>query len=86
MSAQPERTESERRSYPEDLTDEERRAIDTLVRLGKRWPTSLRLFAWSGTLVIEDIRRSTGDGRIRTIDGVPRIKIPCDGGDPDESL
>jgi hypothetical protein len=74
-----------RRSY-NDLTSTERRAVDTLVRLGKRWPPTLRLFAWAGTLVIEDLERSQQDGRIRTIDDVPRITILCDGGDPDEAL
>jgi hypothetical protein len=74
-----------RRSYG-DLTAEERRAVDTLVRLGKRWPPTLRLFSWSGALVIEDLAGGAPrEGRIRTIDGVPPIRILNDGGDPDEA-
>lgn len=74
-----------RRSYS-DLTPEERRAVDTLVRLGRRWPKTLRLFSWSGTFRIEDLAAGTpSEGRIRTIDGVPPIRILNDGGDPDEA-
>lgn len=82
-----------RRAYPHDLTDEERKAIDGLVRLARRWPDTLGIFSWSGGLVITDRRPEVldaiddaGYGQIRTIDAVPHAirAISNDGGDPDE--
>jgi hypothetical protein len=66
----------------DDLTDEERRAIASLERLAKRWPQSLMLFSWSGTLCV--MRNESpldsadpNDLVITTIEGIPN-----DGGDP----
>jgi hypothetical protein len=65
------------------LTDEERRAIASLERLAKRWPRSLTLFSWSGTLCIvrSDADLLNGgnpnDAIITTVEGIPN-----GGGDP----
>jgi hypothetical protein len=59
------------------LTAEETLAIETLKRLGHRWPKSLRLFAASGTLtVMRANAEPTPDAVIEWVEG-----IPCDGGD-----
>jgi hypothetical protein len=79
-----------RRCYPNDLTDEERRAIDSLMRLARRWPDTLGLFSWSGALRVTDRSPEVldaidgGEGDVRTIDGLVAIPIPNDGGDPYE--
>ena len=66
---------------PEDLTKEERNAIAALERLAKRWPPSLMLFSWAGTLCVMPAGRLPGpdpEGAIlATIQGIPN-----DGGDP----
>lgn len=85
-----------RRSY-DDLTPRERRAVDALVRLTKRWPETLGLFSWAGSLCVIDREPETlaaidragredtyYDGAIRTIDDIPPLYIPNDGGDPNE--
>ena len=64
------------------LTDEERRAIASLERLAKRWPQSLMLFSWSGTLcVVRSEALLHGDDPnaavVTTITGIPN-----GGGDP----
>ena len=62
------------------LTDEERRAIASLERLAKRWPPSLLLFSWSGTLCVMPAdwdRTSPNESVITYIEGIPN-----DGGDP----
>ena len=46
---------------PIDLTKEEASAIDTLQRLGKRWPKSLWLFSASGSLYV--MRKEVGGRR-----------------------
>lgn len=62
------------------LTTEEHRAINALQRLGKRWPKSLKLFSWSGSLVIfdadDDLSRAN-DTVLAEIRGILN-----DGGDP----
>lgn len=83
-----------RRSYPDDLTDEERKAVDSLVRLARRWPPTLGLFSWSGALHVVDRRPEVldyiddhaGEGEVRTLDDspLPGAAIPNDGGDPYE--
>lgn len=82
-----------RRAYPHDLTDDERRAIDGLARLAQRWPETLGLFSWSGSLNVTDrspevldALDADGYGEIRTIDNVPLAvrRISNDGGDPNE--
>jgi hypothetical protein len=76
------------RHAAEALTDEERRAIRALQRLAKRWPKSLTLFSWSGSLVVfhsADMTRLTScyeggeksDLILDTVEGIPN-----DGGDP----
>jgi hypothetical protein len=72
----------------DDLTDEEARAIASLQRLAKRWPRSLTLFSWSGSLVVfhsADMATltSSNDGGEKAdliLDDIPGI--PNDGGDP----
>lgn len=73
-----------RQRFYTDLTPAEKKAIDALKRLDKIWPDTLRLFSWSGTLVIEDTEGSDGDGRIATIGGLYFAGISNEGGDPDE--
>jgi hypothetical protein len=67
-------------------TDEERRSIDTMRRLARRWPRSLWLFSASGRLHV--MRADEDGGHIHTpTDGVDpnyalaTIDIPNDGGD-----
>lgn len=70
------------------LTAEEEKAIASLKRLAKRWPRSLTLFSWSGSLVIfkTDEWDGRNDASPRTdandyvVDGISGI--PNDGGDP----
>lgn len=82
-----------RRRYPDDLTDDERKAIDGLVRVARKWPETLGIFSWSGSLVVTDRApevldaMDAGDfGEIRTIDNVPLAiqGITNGGGDPSE--
>lgn len=70
----------------DELTDEERRAIASLQRLAKRWPKSLTLFSWSGSLVVYHTADKdqfvlggveANDLILEAIDGIPN-----DGGDP----
>jgi len=64
-----------------DLSPEEQAAIRALERLAKRWPPSLKLFSWSGTLCVIRADASLLDNPdaqvITTIEGIPN-----DGGDP----
>ena len=59
------------------VTEEEQKALRSLLRLAKKWPQSLSLFSWSGTLVA---MKDGPDGRGCTIITIPGI--PNDGGDP----
>ena len=61
-----------------DLTPDERRAINSLKRLAKRWPKSLMLFGGGGLTVRKPEAGKLYDARyiVATIDG-----IPADGGD-----
>lgn len=70
------------------LTEGEAKAIRSLQRLAKRWPESLTLFSWSGSLVIFKTdewgghmgggpRDNANDYVVDYIDGIPN-----DGGDP----
>ncbi len=65
----------------DELTDEERKAIASLERLAKRWPQSLKLFSWSGSLCVMRADVSLLDNPeaavITYIEGIPN-----DGGDP----
>ncbi len=62
-----------------DLTDEETRAIRSLKRLARKWPQSLVLFSWSGSLVVMDAKMEPNEeATLDFIDGIPN-----DGGDPE---
>lgn len=60
------------------LTEEERDAIRSLKRLAKKWPQSLKLFSWSGSLCVMDAAMRPGSEA--ELDHI--IGIPNDGGDP----
>lgn len=62
-----------------DLTEEEKRTVATLKRLAKKWPKSLHLFSWSGSLHV----MKPGDGRSHSESSITIINIPNSGGDPD---
>ena len=68
------------------LTVEEEKAIASLERLARRWPDSLTLFSWSGSLVIfkSDEWRARPEPCDNASDySVGHIQgIPNDGGDP----
>lgn len=58
------------------LTVEEQKAIKSLQRLAKKWPKSITLFSWSGSLVVfKEV-----DGKLGVVDTIRGI--PNDGGDP----
>jgi hypothetical protein len=71
-----------------ELTDEERRAIASLKRLAKRWPSTLWLFA-GGSVDKVAILRTQNDGTraMGSDQGVDQryivdhVDIPNDGGD-----
>jgi hypothetical protein len=65
---------------PITITLEEAAAIRSLKRLAKKWPESLRLFSWSGTLIVVKRNNDDIDAEIATIEGIPN-----DGGDPNAS-
>lgn len=61
-----------------ELTDAETKAIKSLKRLARTWPQSLKLFSWSGSLVVMDADIETGEEAV--LDAIHGI--PNDGGDP----
>lgn len=70
----------------DELTPAEKRAIQSLKRLAKKWPKSLWLFSASGTLCV--MRYGPGGQQMTTnTDGmdpnfqVESVDIPNDGGD-----
>lgn len=67
------------------LSDVERRAIQTLERLGKRWPRSLMVASMGGTLVViptADHERDDGYGGVDASKVLATIAgIPNTGGD-----
>ena len=65
---------------PITITPKEAAAIRSLKRLATKWPKSLRLFSWSGTLIVVKRNSDDIDAEIATISGIPN-----DGGDPRES-
>lgn len=68
-----------------DLTDEERKAVKSLERLAKKWPDTLMLFSWSGTLHVmlaEDVERAYMADRGYDDASITTIDIRNDGGDP----
>lgn len=60
-----------------EITKEELSAIRSLERLARKWPDSLRLFSWAGSL---QITKEDSDGRQATVQGIRGIEN--DGGDP----
>lgn len=62
-----------------ELSVDEQNAIAALKRLAKKWPASLGVLSWSGTLVVT---KKTLDGRLATVATVNGIDN--DGGDPDD--
>jgi hypothetical protein len=72
--------------YGRPLTEEERKAIAALHRLAKRWPDTLTLFSWSGSLVVF----KSDEWNERDMDGIDASDyvtdtiqgITNDGGDP----
>ena len=70
-----------------ELTDEERRAVESLRRLGRRWPGTLWLFSASGSLCV--MRKGADGTTVMTSSGgvdpeyeVCRVEgIDNDGGD-----
>ena len=63
-----------------ELTLEEQKAIAALQRLAKKWPKSLQLFSWSGSLTI----MKDNDVETCVVGNITGIKN--DGGDPDEGI
>jgi hypothetical protein len=64
---------------PITITPEEAAAIRSLKRLAKKWPNSLMLLSWSGTL---HVTKRNSDDIDASIAHIPNI--PNDGGDPDD--
>lgn len=69
-----------------ELTDEERKAIDALKRLSRRWPKSLWLFSGSGRLCVMRCRQDglpamTDEGGVDPDYCLATIGITNDGGD-----
>lgn len=60
------------------VTKEEQKAIKALNALAKKWPDSLVLFSWAGSLQVW----KDADGSKSVIESVLGIK--SDGGDPDD--
>lgn len=61
------------------LTKKEQQAIAELEKLAKKWPQTLELFSWSGSL---RVFKKDANGVDCDVGGV--IGIPNDGGDPDD--
>lgn len=62
------------------VTKEEVKAIKALYRLSKKWPKTLSLFGWSGTLCVFK-QNKEGKDCYASKDFNFR-GMPCDGGDP----
>lgn len=63
-----------------NLTEIEMKAVRTLQRLGKTWPKTLKLFSWSGSLVIFDVDDDLSDANASVLAKISGIIN--DGGDP----
>lgn len=57
---------------------EEQRAINSLKRLARKWPDTLTIFGWSGSL---HILKNGDEGIECSAESIHGIN--CDGGDPD---
>jgi len=65
-----------------ELTIEEEKVIKSLKRLAKKWPKSLKLFSWSGTLCVMDNTIELDNVRANDLIFDTILGIPNDGGDP----
>lgn len=72
----------------EELSKEEKRAINALERIAKKWPKSLWLYSGSGSLCV--MKKAEGNNRAMNENGgvcqehiITTIKIENDGGDWD---
>jgi len=62
------------------VTKEEVKAMKALERLSKKWPNSLQLFGWAGTLTV--LKKNEED-KFVCVDGICNLRgMYCDGGDP----
>jgi hypothetical protein len=59
------------------VSKDEQKAIKSLEALGRKWPETLFLFSWSGSL---HVMKHLEDGRLGDISHISGI--PNDGGDP----
>jgi hypothetical protein len=59
------------------VTKKEQKAIKELESLAKRWPKTISLFSWSGSLYVT---KNLPDDRFALIESI--AGIPNDGGDP----
>ena len=65
---------------PREMTALEAKAVAELQKLAKKWPQTLRLFSWSGSLCVMDRAVPPGNNAV-----LANIRgIPNDGGDPDD--
>lgn len=62
-----------------DLSIDEAAAIQSLMRLAKKWPRTLILFGGAGQSV--SVRKLAGDGSYFVQREVAHVAIPSDGGD-----
>lgn len=68
-----------------ELTDDEAKAIRSLERLAKKWPRSLMLLSWSGTLhvmLVDDAHAAYDADAGYSDASITTISISNDGGDP----
>ena len=65
------------------ITKDEQSAIKALQRLAKKWPDTLGLFSWSGSLcVVKTPAEEVGKLRSKTVVVESVMGIRNDGGDP----
>lgn len=64
-----------------EITKEEQSAIRSFQRLARKWPKSLELFSWSGSLVVT---KAGSEGRQVIVENIHGIRN--DGGDPNDEI
>lgn len=64
-----------------NLSKDEHKAIKSLQRLANKWPDTLKLFSWSGSLCIFKEDKHGLDCVVGHISGIIN-----DGGDPDDEV
>lgn len=74
--------------HVDDLTPEEKRAINALIRIGKKWPKSLWIYAGEGGSVSVLRKGADGEHAVTPVGGVDQsyvvatvFGIENDGGD-----